>query len=133
MLNFTKTIIGLIGGASSIYSILATVIIGGGTIWYYYDKYVTTPVEAAQEATKKCYVDANKTNTIKEEALRQAGILISEQSQTIYDMKHNRTVELADEDIKLIECRSKVKSLERRIRYEKINTSDKFFYTKLPF
>jgi hypothetical protein len=133
MFNFVKTVLGLIGGASSLYSIVATVVIGGGTVWYYYDKYITTPIETAQKATEKCYTDANETIAINEEALRQAGVLISEQSQTIYDMEHNRTEQLIDDDIALIECQSQVEKLEWRIKHEKFNTSDEFFYTKLPF
>jgi hypothetical protein len=133
MLNFIKTALGFIGGASSLYSVLATVAIGGGTVWYFYDKYVTTPIETAQKATKQCYTDYNKTNTIKSEALHQAGMVISEQGQKIYDLEHNRTSEQIDEDVKLIECEEKAKQLKWRLQHEKINISDKFFYTHLPF
>ena len=133
MINLIKTALGFIGGASSLYSVLATVIIGGGGIWYYYDKYVTTPIETAQEATKKCYLDKNKTAIIKNEALHQAGKVISEQGQKIYDLEHNHTSEQIDGDVKLIECEEKAKQLEWRLQHAKINTSDAFFYTKLPF
>ena len=132
MLNFIKTALGFIGGASSLYSVLATVAIGGGTVWYFYDKYVTTPIETAQKATKQCYTDYNKTNTIKSEALHQAGMVISEQGQKIYDFEHNRTSELINEDVKLIECGAKVEKLEGRLENAKINTSNKYFYIKLP-
>ena len=132
-LNFVKTAFGFMGGASSLYSVLATVLIGGGGIWYYYDKYVTTPIETAQEATKQCHLEHNKTNTIKSEALHQAGIVISEQGQKIYDLEHNHTSEQIDGDVKLIECEAKIESLERSLENAKIDTSNKYFYTNLPF
>jgi hypothetical protein len=133
MFSFVKTAIKLIGGASSVYSIVTTVIVGGGFVWYYYNKYITVPVKTAQKATEKCYTEANKTSKIYKEVLRQSEVLINKQKQIIYDMEHNRTEEQIAGDIRLIECKLKVKNLERRLRHEKIDTSDEFFYTKLPF
>ena len=59
MFNFLKTAVGFVGGASSIYTLLGGLAIGGGILWHYYDKFVTVPVETAEQSSYQCSIDLN--------------------------------------------------------------------------
>jgi len=126
-MNFIRSALGLIGGASSLYSIGATLLVVGGAAWYFYHSLVTVPVNKAKASLSEC----QRNMQIKDAALSEAGKVISRMGQELYDMNQSIKPKLIDVDIRLIECQEELE--KERGQNEKIDFSDEFYYTKLPF
>jgi len=124
-----KNLLTLIGGVSSLYSVLATLVAIGSVLFFLHNKYVSAPIKVAEEATTACLNDA----ITKDNAIRHAGGVISELSQKVYDLNTSLISAQIDRDIELINTRAEVEMLKRKLNYEDVNTSDELFYTNLPF
>ncbi len=114
MWSLIKTGIGFVGGSSSIYALLAGLVIAGGAMWHYYDKYVTVPVETAKQSAYQCNTeltnktkefDANLTSTKSQLAkcIEDIGTYSLEsfekgRIQGIKDAEANKTVRSTDVD-----------------------------------
>ena len=130
-MRLISTAISVIGGASSLYSILITIGIGGYVMYHYYDKYVTTPISIEKEKRKMCEKTLKSATTVYEAGLREAGTSISSALQKASDTNYTLMKLRETKAIELQECRTKLKSIKWGCKLGK-NKNDKYFYTHYP-
>ena len=103
----------------------------GGVLYYYYDKYVTTPIENEKKKTKICKETLKETSDIYEDALQDAGVSISYMLQRVQNANDDLLKERELRAIEVQECGTKLKSIKWRKKLEK-KKNDKYFYTYYP-
>jgi len=129
MKNLLVNGVKLIGGASSLYSILGTLLVAGGLFGFFHHKFVSVPIQNAKDKTIACIAEVS----VKDETIAEAGRYINDLKQKIYDCNMSRIDAQISNDIKLINCTVANEELKQRIGIEEVNSSDEFSYTNFYF
>jgi len=134
IIKLAKTTFGfIVGNKAKTIAYIVMFSIVGTYIYWQVDSSLFKPIRVAKEATKQCYIDKNNNEEVLHEVISQAGEVISEQGQKIYDINNSIRPMMVECDRKLIECETDKEYFRWEVQHEKNNLDDEYFYINYSF